>query len=188
MVVLSAKFTILISWSPICIPLILLSAFMKLTSTSGAILYNSMESRHPWRTNIRVKGSDRRLLFLILYSILVYATWIMWMNLSPYPNLCKVEKTKSALRALKKDYLFIQFIWLVNYVTNSTVYSKVILFLIASDWWFSIIAFKYYLQSILKNCSIWVCLFITFFIFDRYDSCSRSNTHGAKLSPEVIYT
>ena len=32
---------------------------MKLTSTSGTILYNSMESRHPWRTNITVKGSDR---------------------------------------------------------------------------------------------------------------------------------
>ena len=48
MVVLSAKFTILISWSPICIPLIILSVLMKLASTSIAIMYNSMESRHPW--------------------------------------------------------------------------------------------------------------------------------------------
>ena len=47
MVVLSLKFTILISWSPVCIPLILLSALMKLTSTSATILYNSMENRHP---------------------------------------------------------------------------------------------------------------------------------------------
>ena len=88
MVVLSAKLTILISWSPICFPLILLSALMKLASTSTAILYNSMESRHPWQTHIRVKGSDRRLFILILDSILAYV------NLSPYLNLCKAEKIK----------------------------------------------------------------------------------------------
>ena len=52
MVVLSAKFTILISWSPICIPLILLSALIKLASTSVAMLYDRMESRRPWRTQI----------------------------------------------------------------------------------------------------------------------------------------
>ena len=44
MMVLSVKFTILISWSPICIPLILLSALMRLASTSAAILYNSLNS------------------------------------------------------------------------------------------------------------------------------------------------
>ena len=59
---------------PICIPLILLSALLRLESTSVAILYNSMESRHPWRTHIGVKGSDRRPFILILDSILVYAT------------------------------------------------------------------------------------------------------------------
>ena len=74
MVVLSVKFTILISWSPICIPLILLSALMRLASTSAAVLYNSMESRHPWRTHIGVKRSDRRPFISILDSILVYAT------------------------------------------------------------------------------------------------------------------
>ena len=56
MVVLSAKFTILISWSSSCIPLIPLSALMRLASTSVAIFYKSMESIHPWRTHIRVKG------------------------------------------------------------------------------------------------------------------------------------
>ena len=50
MVVLSGKFTILISWSPICIPLIILSVLMKLqSSTSVAIMYNSMESITAWR-------------------------------------------------------------------------------------------------------------------------------------------
>ena len=44
MVVLSVKFTILISWSPICIPLILLSALMRLVSTSAAVLYNNLDS------------------------------------------------------------------------------------------------------------------------------------------------
>ena len=38
MMVLSVKFTILISWSPICIPLILLSALMRLASTTAAVL------------------------------------------------------------------------------------------------------------------------------------------------------
>ena len=44
MVVLPAKLTSLISWSSICIPLILLSALMRLASTSVAILYNSLDS------------------------------------------------------------------------------------------------------------------------------------------------
>ena len=74
MVELSAKFTILISWSPICIPLILLSALMRLASTSAAVLYNNLDSWHHWRTHIGVKGSNRRPFILILDSILVYAT------------------------------------------------------------------------------------------------------------------
>ena len=45
---------------------------MKLASTSAAILYKSMDSRHPWRTHIKVKGSDMRPFILILDSILVY--------------------------------------------------------------------------------------------------------------------
>ena len=100
MVVLSAKFTILISWSHICIPLILLSALKKLARTSAAILYNSMESKHPWQTHIMVEGSDRRPFILILDVILLYATLSMSMNLPPYPNLCKSEKIKSTLRIL----------------------------------------------------------------------------------------
>ena len=74
MVVLSVKFTILISWSPICTPLILLSALMGLPSTSAAIWYNSLDSWHHWRIHIGVKGSDSRPCILILDSILVYAT------------------------------------------------------------------------------------------------------------------
>ena len=104
MMVLSVKLTILMSWSPICIPLIFLSASVKLASTSSKILYNSMESRHPWHTNIRIKGSDRKPFILILDSILVCATLIMWMNLSPCPNLHKEEKIKAILRILQKDF------------------------------------------------------------------------------------
>ena len=61
----------------------------------------------------------------------------------------------------------------------------------------SLVAFTYYcicfFQSIRKNCSTCLCslqlpivFFITFFIYDRYDSCSRSNIHGSKASPEAI--
>ena len=77
---------------------------MKLASTTATILCNSMESKHPWRTNIRIKGSNRRLFILILDSILVYATLIMWMNLSPYANLRKAEKIISTLRILQEDF------------------------------------------------------------------------------------
>ena len=73
MVVLSIKFTVLIL-SPICIPLILSSALMRLASTSAEVLYNNLDSWHHWQTHIGVKGSDRRLFILILDSILVYAT------------------------------------------------------------------------------------------------------------------
>ena len=74
MVVLPAKLTSLISWSSICIPLILLSALMRLASTSVIILYNNLDSWCHWWTHIWVKGSDRRSCILILESILVYAT------------------------------------------------------------------------------------------------------------------
>ena len=70
MEVLSAKFTIWISWRPICIPLILLSALMRLVSTSAAVLSNSMDSRHHWQTHIGVKGRRP----LLVDSILVCAT------------------------------------------------------------------------------------------------------------------
>ena len=73
MVVLSVKFTILIRWPPIYIPLILLSALMRLTSTSAAALYNNLDSWLDWRAHVGVKGSDRRPFILILDSILVYA-------------------------------------------------------------------------------------------------------------------
>ena len=77
MVVLPEKFTVLISWCPICIPLIILLALLKMVSTSSALLYNKMESRHPWITHVRVKGSDRRPFILVLDSILVYATCVI---------------------------------------------------------------------------------------------------------------
>ena len=77
-VMLSAKLTILISWSPICTTLILLLALMKLASTSFAVMYNSMENRQPWQTSqVRVKGSDKRPFILILHWILVYASSTM---------------------------------------------------------------------------------------------------------------
>ena len=67
MVVLSIKFTILISWSPICIPLILLpSALMRLAQ----YCITAWDSFHDWRTLIGVKGSDRRPFILILDLIL----------------------------------------------------------------------------------------------------------------------
>ena len=77
---------------------------MKFASTTATILCKSMECTHPWHTDIRIKGSDRRPFILILDSIWVYATLIMRMNLSPYPNLRKAEKIISTLRILQRDF------------------------------------------------------------------------------------
>ena len=41
------KIYCLISWCPICAPLIFVSASMKMASISAAVIYNSMESGHP---------------------------------------------------------------------------------------------------------------------------------------------
>ena len=79
MVVLLAKLTILISWSPICIPLILLLASTKLASTSAKIMYNSMENRHLRQTpRVRVKGSDRS----------PFLGWVFCMHLQPCEWIC----------------------------------------------------------------------------------------------------
>ena len=154
MVVSSAKFTILISWSPICIRLILLSALMKLASTSTAIIYNSMESKHPWRTRIRVKGSDRRPFILILDSILVHATLIMGMNLSPYPNeLRQSRKDKTNSKDITERLLFSFFdTSIMSQIVERRC--KFILFLIASDWFSPIIVSNVFCIRFLRISSI----------------------------------
>ena len=82
MVVSSAKFTNLVSWSPICIPLILASPSIKIASTSAAIMHNNIESGQPWwNLWIRVKDSDRRPFILVLDWILIEATWSTGINL-----------------------------------------------------------------------------------------------------------
>ena len=86
---------------PICITLILLSALMKLASISAAILYNSLESRHPWRPHIRVKGSDRRPFILILDSILVYVNEFV-----SIPELMQSRKDKINSKDIKERFLF----------------------------------------------------------------------------------
>ena len=107
-VVLSLKFTILTSWSLICIPLILLSALMRLESTSAAVFYNDLDSWHHWRTHIGVKGSNRRPFILILDSILVYAT----SNVNEYVSIFKLmqrKKDKTFPRILQKDFYSVYF-------------------------------------------------------------------------------
>ena len=71
----------------------------------------TIDSGHPWRTPcIRVKGSDRRPFILIFDWMLVNATLIMRMNLTPYPNICKSEEIKSqstlpkTLRILQRGF------------------------------------------------------------------------------------
>ena len=77
-VVPSAKFTILILWSTICIPLILVLTSMKIASTSAAIMHDNIKSEQScWNFRMIVKDLDRRPFILILDWILMEATWIM---------------------------------------------------------------------------------------------------------------
>ena len=78
MLLLLAKFSILISQSPICIPLMLLLVLMKLASTSATIMYHGMENRHPYQTTgVMLKGSGKKTFILIL-------DWRCWrMHLQP---------------------------------------------------------------------------------------------------------
>ena len=78
--------------------------------------------------------------------------------------------------------------------------SKVILFLISSDWYSPIIVAKCFLHSIPKNLykfynlslkvkwvySLQYLFYNLFYIWQIYDSYSRSNTYGAKLSLRVV--
>ena len=43
----SGKFTVLVSWFPICMPLILTSASIKIASASAMVMHNNIESGQP---------------------------------------------------------------------------------------------------------------------------------------------
>ena len=65
------KISCLVSWSPICTHLIIVSASMEMTSTSPAVTCNIIEGEHPCGTPLpRVKRSDRRPFILVLDWVL----------------------------------------------------------------------------------------------------------------------
>ena len=113
----------------------------------------------------------------------------MWMNLSPNQNFCKAENTKSQSNL---SNVFIQFIWHIEYVSQvvKRVCKIIGFFLIAGDRFSSIILSKvfavWFLRIAVYESIVCNIFFITFFIYGRYDFCSRSNIHGAKLSRGVI--
>ena len=77
----SRKFTVLVSWFPICMPSILISASIKIASASAMVMHNNIESGQPWWNLWKmVKESDRKSFILFIDGILVEATRIMWMN------------------------------------------------------------------------------------------------------------
>ena len=75
----------------------------------------------------------------------------MWMNLSPYPNLSKAEKIKSTTKILQKDFYSVYLTHQLWHKSRKSVSSKVIIFLIASDWCSPITITNVFLQLILKN-------------------------------------
>ena len=141
MVVLSVKFTVLISWSPICISLILLLVLMKLASTSAAILCNSMDSRHPWRTHISVKGSNRRPFILILDSILVYVNKFV----SITETMRSKKKDKINSKVITERFWFSLFdSWIISQIVGRVC--TVNLFSFNSFW----ILFTYHSQAFIQ--------------------------------------
>ena len=77
----------LVSWFPICTPLILLSALMKMASISTTVIYNSMRVDTPDDFLCKGKIISSRPFILVLDWLLVYATSIMWTNLSLYNQI-----------------------------------------------------------------------------------------------------
>ena len=146
MVVLPVKLTILISWSPICIHLILLSALMKLASTSATIFYNSMESRHPWCTNIKI--NFRFDCFHFRFDI---GAFNFVNEFVPISEFTQNRKYKIDSKDITERFLFSLFDSSVMSQIAERVCTAKLLFLISSDWCSSIIAANFFLHSISKS-------------------------------------
>ena len=130
--------------------LTLLSTLTRLASTSATILYNSLDGWHHWRTHIGDKGSDRMPCILILDWILVYATWNVYGFVS-ISELLQNRKDKINSKDITERFLFSLFDSSVMTQIVERVYSKVIIFLIASDWCSPIAVTNVFLHFILKN-------------------------------------
>ena len=74
------------------------------------------------------------------------------MNLSPYPNLRKAEKIKSAFKDITERFLFSLFdSSIMTQIVERVCTVKVIIFLIASNWCSLIIVTNVLLHLIHKN-------------------------------------
>ena len=129
--------------------------------------------------------------------MLMNAILIKWIKLSPYPNFFKAEKRKSQstlskdLRKCKDITERFLFSSLDTSIISRTVERELFYFLIAADCFSPIIVsnvfYSRFLRIVVYGSLICNIVFITtFYIYDRYDSCPRSNTHGTKLFPGVI--
>ena len=78
-----SKIYCLTLWSPICTPLILVSASVKMAGTSVTVTCNSMKVCTPGDLLYKGKRFRQETIFLVLDSILVYATSILWINFFP---------------------------------------------------------------------------------------------------------
>ena len=126
MVVLPVKFTILISWSPICIHLILLSTLMKLASTSATILYNSMESRHPWFINIKINFKFDCFHFRFDIGAFSFVNEFV-----PISEFTQNRKYKIDSKDITERFLFSSSV--MSQIAERVCTAK-LLFLISSDW------------------------------------------------------
>ena len=104
-------------------------------------------------------------------------------------KLLQSRKEKIVIKSIKD---FIQFIFHIDYVTSSrkknyhSMYNYSIL-IIVTDWFSPIIVpnvfCSRFLRIMVHGSVVCIIFFITLFTFDRYDSCSKNKTSGAKLSP-----
>ena len=151
-------------------------------------MYNSIECRHPWKTpRIRVQGLDRRPYVLTPYE---------YISILELLQSRKDKIPSNSFKGLRKstditERSFIQFIWQIDYVTNSRKSMwNCSIFLIVADCFSLIIVTNLFcsrcLRIVVYGSVVCSNFCVTFFIDDRYDFCSRSNTHGAVLSPGVI--
>ena len=153
---------------------------MKLASNSAAIMHNSVESGHLWWSpRISVKGSDKepiRFNFGVNIGECNF-NHLSW-NLSPYciSELLRRRKDKIPINSIKG---------FDTSITSRIVerVSKVFLFFNSSWLVFTYYCIYFFLCSGFLRIVVFNIVFITFVIYERYGSGSRTNTHGASFSP-----
>ena len=132
-----------------------------------------MENRHPWQTpQVRVRGSGRR-------QKTIYFNFRAYIGICIFNHVNEFVST-SIIYTYICIYIYIYYIYICMYIYICIYICIYILYIL---YIYAYIYYIYYIYHIIYIKDIYIYIsFITFFVYGRYDTCSRSNTHGAKHS------